>query len=164
MWNVRIACNDKSVLDFERFKQNPFFEVFNEDNPKELKGAWKCKGEAGARQVPFIGFYQDGKLTKAFYSEDKSATLNNLLNYLDDYIKNNAKEGHISVTKIEGNESTFKLGTTHSGYTNNFIEGVGCYMENDSEYFHTSIITSIDWKNNTFNTLNSKYKFEFHDN
>lgn len=161
MLNIKIAYNNKSDQRFKQLAVNPFFELFNEDEPKEIKGAWKYKGEAGARQVPFIGIYENGKLIKALYSEDKSATFDNLIEYVQNYIDEHAKPGFITLTKIEGTEP---LGEKHSGYTKGLCEGIGCRLESpDGFWFHTSIIKEIDWENQIFTTLNSKYKFEFDD-
>lgn len=47
------------------------------------------------------------------------------------------------------------------GITAAFGEGISCYISNEDEWFMTSIIKHIDWKNNKFVTLNSLYDFKF---
>lgn len=165
MLSVKIAynnsCSEKNSL--ELLKVNPMFELFNEDNPKELKQAWKYKGEAGARELPYFGIYEDGKLIKGFYKEDNSSTYTNLVNWLNEYINTHAKKGYMKVTKIEGSEESYKLGTEHRGHTEAFCEGIGLRLIDGFRWFNTSIIKSIDWENKTFKTLNSTYKFELNE-
>ena len=161
MLAIKVAYNNKCAKDIANIlaaDNNPMFEFFNEDEPKELKKAWKYKGEAGARQVPFIGVYEDGQLIKAFYNEDKS--YNNFFSWLHKYINEHAFKGWITVTKEEGkNNNKIPLKSQRSGYTDTFIEGVGLYIVGQDHWFHTSVVTSIDWENKTFKTLNSMYSF-----
>lgn len=164
MLSIKVVYNEetKDKIPFD-LKINPIFEFFNESNPKEVKKAWKYKGCAGARQLPFIGVFENNTLIKAFYAEDGSSEKSNFLQWLESFIKEHAKKGYIKVTKLEGNESNYKLGTMHEGYTENFTEGVGVHMQTNDRWFHTSIIKSIDWEAKTFKTLNSTYSFEFNE-
>ena len=47
------------------------------------------------------------------------------------------------------------------GMTEAFGEGLSCRLSNPSRWYVTSVIQSIDWKNHTFETMNSTYDFEF---
>lgn len=166
MLNIKIVYNDscKEVIPggYENLPAvNPMFEFYNESDPKVTKTAWKFKGEAGAKQVPFFAVYDNGILIKAFYNEDSSSNWENLMKWLNDYISTHARYGNIKVTKIEGNENTYPLGYTESGFTSGLMEGIACAMADGDHYFHTSIVTSINWEDKTFKTLNSTYKFEF---
>ena len=161
MLAIKVAYNNKCAKDIDNVfsaQGNPMFEFFNEDEPKELKKAWKYKGEAGARQVPFIGVYEDNRLIKAFYNEDKSYT--KLFDWLEEYIDKHAFKGWLTVTKQEGNNNNLiPVNAVRSGYTKAFMEGVGLYISGPDDWFHTSVVTSIDWENKTFKTLNSTYSF-----
>ena len=72
----------------------------------------------------------------------------------------NAKVGYIKVHKISDNPGIEK-DKVYEGVTGAFGEGLAVWISNPKEWFHTSVIKSIDWKNNTFKTLNSTYAFEF---
>ena len=56
-------------------------KCYNEDVYKERQKAFKVKGGYGARQTPFAAVTLEGPL-KAFYSEDGSCTVENIINYL----------------------------------------------------------------------------------
>lgn len=161
MLAIKVVYNNKckeEIDDFFGADGNPMFEFFNEDEPKEIKKAWKYKGEAGAKQVPFVGVYENGQLIKAFYNEDKS--YKKFFEWLEDYIDEHTFKGWITITKEEGKDNTkIPLKSQRSGYTNTFIEGVRLHVSSPDSWFCTSIVTSIDWENKTFNTLNSTYSF-----
>lgn len=76
-------------------------------------------------------------------------------------ILQNSKEGYITIEKISSNAGYLRKGEIESGYTPAFGEGIACWIDNKDSYYHTSNIESINWEDNTFNTLNSKYKFKF---
>lgn len=162
MLSVKIAYDSKSqipeLLRVASF--NPIFEAFNEDNMKEIKKAWKLKGAAAARQVPFIGVFEDNNLIKAFYAEDNSATDKNFFEWFEQYLKEHGKKGYMKIVKVEGDETRYKLGTPHEGNTQCFHEGTALYLTNGDRWFHTSVIKSIDWEAKTFKTMNSTYSFE----
>lgn len=164
MITFKIAYNDATKQDISYLLKvaevNPFFESYNESNPKELKKAWAIKSSGGARECPFVGVFENGELIKGFYAEDKSSNENNVIDYAEDYFKSRAKKGFIVITKIEGGTSD-NLNVPEFGYTENFIEGVGLKLSTPDSWYHTSIITSIDWEGKTFKTLNSTYKFDF---
>lgn len=165
VYNSDTEEDSRVFLSKEIATRNPIFECYNENNLKQRKKAYAVKSAGGARECPFFGvFDENDKIIKGFYSEDNSATMANILAYLDNYVKEHAKKGYIKVTKIEGDETRYKLGATHEGQTNNFIEGTGVLMEDaHGNWFHTSVIQSIDWENKTFKTLNSTYKFDLNE-
>lgn len=157
MLNIKIVYGDKSPQKalLLNLKVNPNVELLNEDEPKEKKLAWKYKGAAGARQLPFFSAYEDGKLIKAWYSEDHSATVMNLIEWMDQYYKEHGKAGHFKISKDKGE-------TVYEGEGYGFAEGWPLFIDKDGGgTYHTSLITSIDWENKTFNTLNSTYEFEY---
>ena len=161
MLSVKVVYNNKCLKELDEIMGsdgNPMFEFFNEDEPKELKKAWKYKGEAGAKQVPFIGVYENNKLIKAFYNEDKS--YKKFYDWLEEYINEHAFKGWMTIQKVEGvNNEDIKIGFERYGYTQAFIEGIRLALINSTHWFNTSIVTSIDWENKTFKTLNSTYSF-----
>lgn len=66
----------------------------------------------------------------------------------------NAKSGYIEIRKENS-------GAGDRGYTQAFGEGISLRIDNLSTWYMTSIIQKIDWENNYFTTLNSKYYFKF---
>lgn len=158
MFSVKIAYNkDSNIPDILKTASiNPIFETFNEDNIKELKKAWKIKGTAAARQVPFIGVFKDNTLIKAFYAEDNSATDENFFEWFTQYIQEHCKKGYVKIVKVDGD-------SVHEGNTQCFHEGTALYLTNSDRWYHTSVIKSIDWEAKTFKTMNSTYKFELNE-
>lgn len=75
----------------------------------------------------------------------------------------NSKTGFITITKISDNPGYLSNNETVSGYTAGFGEGMSCFIDCISNYYYTSTIQKIDWENNIFYTLNSKYSFEFNE-
>ena len=59
-------------------------ETYDEDFFKEKKKAFKIKGACSARLTPFVSIYKKSELVKAFYSEAKECTFENIKKYLDD--------------------------------------------------------------------------------
>jgi hypothetical protein len=57
---------------------------YKEDKFKERKKAFAIKGSWAAKQTPFVIIQksEDKKPLKAFYSEVKDCTLDNIINYL----------------------------------------------------------------------------------
>lgn len=161
MLSIKVVYNDKceeAISNLLAASVNPMFEFFNEDDPKQLKKAWKYKGEAGAKQIPFIGVYEDKELIKAFYKEDNS--YKDFLSWLREYILSNAKKGWMTIKKLEGvNNEFISVGSEHSGHADAFIEGIPLFLESPTDWFRTSIIRSINWEDKTFQTLNSTYSF-----
>ena len=155
-----------SNTDIEPFM--PFgaiMETYNEDEYREKKKGWAIKNACSAKQTPFLAVYLDNKLVKGFYSEANECTPMNVGEWLTDFIQANAKKGWIEIEKIAGtNTNSHPIGMKRRGYTSTFMESVRCVMSTMSEWFATSIITEIDWKDNTFKTLNSVYKFKFKEN
>ena len=72
----------------------------------------------------------------------------------------NTKVGYIRLSKISNNPG-IEPGKIYEGVTGSFGEEFAVWVSSPRNWFHTSTIKSIDWKNNTFKTLNSTYKFEF---
>ncbi len=66
----------------------------------------------------------------------------------------NSKSGYIDIIRT-------KDGLVWSGYTDAFGEGLSLIINRISNFWQTSIVTEINWKNGYFNTLNSKYLFIF---
>lgn len=69
----------------------------------------------------------------------------------------NSKEGFIKVVR-ERDQMPQK------GYTLAFGEGLSCKMSMPSYWWMTSVIQKINWEEGYFDTLNSRYKFEFTEN
>jgi len=82
---LKICYNDSKF--FESVKSicnNIKVEGYDETNYKEKKKAYKIKGSYSARMTPFMLLLDDDeKYIKAFYSEAKECTLDNLKHYLD---------------------------------------------------------------------------------
>lgn len=169
MLSVKIAYNsDTNNVDIAQLlhvaEKNPIYEAYDENDYKQIKKAWKIKGSAAAKEVPFIGVFKDDRLIKAFYKEDGSAEDSVFFEWLDKYITENAKKGYMKVTKLEGtNNTNFQPGATHEGNTIAFIEGTALYLTHGDRWFHTSVIKSIDWEAKTFKTMNSTYSFELNE-
>lgn len=82
---IKLAYNnDCENLFYDLTKalpENVSLEAYNESLYKERKKAFKIKGGFSARATPFAVLYNDeNKAIKAFYSEDSSCTLDNILN------------------------------------------------------------------------------------
>ena len=71
-----------------------------------------------------------------------------------------SKVGYVKVHKISDNPGIEK-GKLYEGVTGAFGEGFALWLSNPWEWFHTSVIESIDWENKTFKTMNSTYAFDF---
>ena len=71
-----------------------------------------------------------------------------------------SKVGYIKVHKISDNPGIEK-NKVYEGITACFGEGLAMWLSNETNWFHTSVIQSIDWNDKTFKTLNSTYAFEF---
>ena len=72
----------------------------------------------------------------------------------------NTKVGYVKVRKISDNPGIEK-NKLYEGVTGAFGEGFAVWLSSPGNWFHTSVIESIDWENKTFRTLNSTYSFEF---
>lgn len=70
------------------------------------------------------------------------------------YNLQNSKEGWIEIWKKDKS-------VHESGYTGAFGEGISCYMYTMSEWYTTSVIRHINWEEGYFDTLNSRYYFNF---
>lgn len=72
----------KAINDFKNITINSF----NEDLYNEKKKSYKIKGGFSARMTPFVLITSDNKeYIKAFYSENKECTIDNVLNYLNTF-------------------------------------------------------------------------------
>ncbi len=76
----------------------------------------------------------------------------------------NSLEGEITITKISDNDGYLTEGQSICGETYAFSEGLSLRLYNRYCNYYTSNIQHIDWENNEFTTLNSKYKFYFKQN
>lgn len=90
---LNICYNDKCV-DFLKEITNLCLEEFpdikilqyDENHYKDKKKAYKIKGGYSARMTPFMLLTNnEKKYIKAFYSEDKGCTLDNLKQFLNNY-------------------------------------------------------------------------------
>lgn len=60
-------------------------ETYDESHYKDKKKAIMIKASCGTRLAPFVAVYDNNKeLIKAFYSETKDCTFDNIINYLND--------------------------------------------------------------------------------
>lgn len=60
-------------------------ETYDENHFKEKKKAIMIKASCGTRLAPFVAVYDNNKeLIKAFYSETKDCTFDNIVEYLND--------------------------------------------------------------------------------
>lgn len=66
----------------------------------------------------------------------------------------NSKEGYITIWKKDKS-------VMEHGYTQAFGEGIGVRMDNTSSWYKTSVIKYINWDQEYFDTLNSRYYFKF---
>lgn len=66
----------------------------------------------------------------------------------------NSKEGWIEIWKED--KSVWA-----QGHTDAFGEGISCYMSTISRWYTTSVIKNINWEEEYFDTLNSRYYFKF---
>lgn len=83
---LTIVINNDCLYLYEELKNQIdlnkiTLKCYNEDVYKERQKAFKVKGGYGARQTPFAVATFEGPL-KAFYSEDGSCTVENIINYL----------------------------------------------------------------------------------
>lgn len=91
--------------------------------------------------------------------ELKSLTKEEFLKYPDAtesiYIAlQNSKEGWIEIWKED--KSVWA-----QGHTDAFGEGISCYLYTTDRWYTTSVIRHIDWEEGYFDTLNSRYYFNF---
>ena len=66
----------------------------------------------------------------------------------------NAKEGFIHVRRERD-------GLIYKGHTWAFGEGISCRMDMIDHWWCTSVVQKINWKEGYFDTLNSRYYFDF---
>lgn len=97
---IKFIYSDNSQLSIlEKVKslykdRNIKFEGFDFNIYKDKKKAYKVLGACSARLIPFCSIYNDNnELIKAFYSEVSECTENNIIKYLDNYIKLNKNNG-----------------------------------------------------------------------
>lgn len=87
---VKVVYNDENndfsnLLVAKLWKDfaNIKVETFNEDSFKDKKKAIMIKASCGTRLVPFVAIYdKDKNLVKAFYSDVKECTMDNIIKYL----------------------------------------------------------------------------------
>lgn len=137
-------------------------ETYDINHYKERKKAFKIKGSCSARETPFLAVYDGDKLVKAFYTEVNECNWETVSKWLQEYFTSNGKKGFITITKLEGiKNDEFTLGSSHSGYTSAFIEGLPLKISCQDEWYCTSNVVEIDWENERFKTKNSTYSFKF---
>lgn len=158
MFKVKIAYDDSCPQLYNQYNGLPQFEFFNESYSDEKKKAWKLKNQFGAKQLPFAAMYDGNELITTIWAENSANVKEDLEKAIRHYLETHAKTGIISIKKVSG-----KIDNEYSitGICKYFIEGVGCYVISPTTYYHTSVVTKIDWENNLFYTLNSTYKFNF---
>lgn len=66
----------------------------------------------------------------------------------------NAQSGFIKIKHADTN-------ICNEGHTEAFGEGLSCYMYTISRWYMTSTIQKINWEEKYFDTLNSRYYFDF---
>lgn len=92
MINVKIVYNSdydsKLVNDLLKFlaEKEIKYEYHDMKYLKDRKKGFKIKNMFGARLDPFVGIYSDKSILKGFYTESSECLLNNIINYLNDFI------------------------------------------------------------------------------
>ena len=66
----------------------------------------------------------------------------------------NSKEGWIEIWKEDKS-------VHEGGYTDAFGEGISCYLYTTDRWYTTSVIRKINWDEKYFDTMNSRYYFNF---
>lgn len=162
MLTIKIAYNDATKAQMSFLDGYPYLEKYNEDNYKEKKKALTLKASCGARETPFIAFYENGSLIKALYSEVNECDMLHVNMFISDYVDKHAHKGWITVQKVEGrNNENIPVGKQYSGHTNTFMEGFSCHVNSPTNWFRSSNIVGINWEKGEFKTLNSTYRFKF---
>lgn len=162
MLKLIVAYNEDSDARFRLLKHAfPFLvEGYNEDNSKERKHAFNIKSAWGAKMTPFAILMNGDSAVKGWWSEEKPLNVEEIVEYVLEYIKKHSKSGYMTIEKIEGtNNDKYVLGSKQSGYCKYFAENISCYVEKTDRWYATSIVKEIDWENKIFKTLNSTYKF-----
>lgn len=87
---INLVYNSKSKLLIDKIKntyKDITIETFDEDHYKEKKRAIQIKSSCGTRLTPFCAIFNDKKeLVKAFYTEVKECTFENISKYINDNI------------------------------------------------------------------------------
>lgn len=84
---IAVYSDSKFIEDLqENLKNIVSIESYSENIFSEKKKAIMIKSSWGSRQSPFVLIKDDGKAIKAFYSEDNSCTLENILSYVGSLI------------------------------------------------------------------------------
>lgn len=60
--------------------------ALNEDYFKDRKKSYKIKGSCSTKLTPFCAIYIKNNIIKAFYSDTNECTLDNIINFLNEYI------------------------------------------------------------------------------
>ena len=89
----------------------------------------------------------------------KQMTKENFLKYPDAtesiYLAlQNSKEGQIEIWKEDKS-------VHEQGHTDAFGEGISCYLYTIDKWYITSVIRKINWDEKYFDTMNSRYYFNF---
>lgn len=66
----------------------------------------------------------------------------------------NSKSGWVQIQKSDRS-------VKEHGYTQAFGEGLSLQLDNSQRWYHTSTIQTINWEEEYFDTLNSRYYFKF---
>lgn len=84
---IAVYSDSKFIEDLQENLNNIIpIESYSENIFSEKKKAIMIKSSWGSRQSPFVLIKDDGKAIKAFYSEDNSCTLENILSYVGSII------------------------------------------------------------------------------
>ena len=79
VWN---SDNDNFGVELkEALKDSVDIELYDMSTKNKKKG-YRVMNVCGATKIPFVSVY-DNELKKAFYTEDSSCSISNILNYLE---------------------------------------------------------------------------------
>ena len=83
---IKLVYSESKGQDLLEYFQTLDYEVItlNEDYHKDKKKAIQLKASCGTKLIPFVAIYNDNReLIKAFYTEVKECTCENIKSYLD---------------------------------------------------------------------------------
>lgn len=92
---VSVAYNEDSFKFFQALEEklsdsSVSLVSYCEDFNKEKKKAFMLKAGYGARKTPFAAITNEDKVPlKAFYSEVSECTVDNIIEYIDDFLAKN---------------------------------------------------------------------------
>jgi len=77
--------NDLSIILARNFSYISL-EALNEDYFKDRKKSYKVKGSCSTKLTPFCAIYIKKEVIKAFYSDTNECNLDNIVNFLNEYV------------------------------------------------------------------------------